>query len=244
MDMVISGSGQIAAGEYDKVKISGSGQMNGFVRCGSCHVSGSASGEEIVCKNELAISGSSRFSKNVKAGRVSVSGTLHGDGDIVVSETMSCSGRTESEGSIKCGTLSVAGQLSAAGDVEAEMIKIDGSVNCGGLMNAEEITLEFKAGMKIGSIGGSKIVIYRHSGPAKKLRLPLLSSFIKNSGSGGRVCVRDSIEGDSIAVEGVVAQRVSGRVVAIGDECEIELVQYSETLEVSPDAKIGRTEKI
>lgn len=244
MDMTISGSGQIAAGEYDKVRISGRGQLNGLVRCNSFHASGTAGGEEIVCKNELETSGYCQFSKGVKAGRMSVSGTFSGSGDIFVSEKMSCSGKAESRGSIKCGTLSVAGRLSAEGDIEAETIKIDGNVNCGGLMNAEEITLKFDAGMEIGSVGGSKIVIHRHSNPAKKLRLPLLSSFIKNSGSGGRVCVKDSIEGDSIAIEGVVAQRVSGRVVAIGDECEIELVQYSETIEISPDARVGRTEKI
>ena len=52
------------------------------------------------------------------------------------------------------------------------------------------------------------------------------------------------VDGDEIALEGVVAPRVSGRVVAIGADCEIELVQYSEQVEISPEAKVGRTERI
>jgi hypothetical protein len=33
-------------------------------------------------------------------------------------------------------------------------------------------------------------------------------------------------------------------VVAIGAGCVIELVQYSEQVEISPEAKVGRTERI
>ena len=33
MDFKISGSGQIGAGDYDDVKISGSGKACGFIRC-------------------------------------------------------------------------------------------------------------------------------------------------------------------------------------------------------------------
>ena len=60
----------------------------------------------------------------------------------------------------------------------------------------------------------------------------------------GIVRVKNSVEGDDIALEGVTAPRVSGRVVAIGEGCEIDLVQYSEQVEISPEAKVGRTEKI
>ena len=56
--------------------------------------------------------------------------------------------------------------------------------------------------------------------------------------------VKTSIEGDEIALEGVIAPRVSGRVVAIGAGCEIDLVQYSEQVEISPEATVGKTEQI
>ena len=38
MDMKISGSGSIPAGEYDVIKISGSGNIGGKVKCTELHV--------------------------------------------------------------------------------------------------------------------------------------------------------------------------------------------------------------
>ena len=56
--------------------------------------------------------------------------------------------------------------------------------------------------------------------------------------------VSESIEGDEIIIEHTNAKTVTGRNVKIGEKCEIGLVQYSESIEISPKAKIGRCEKI
>ena len=71
--------------------------------------------------------------------------------------------------------------------------------------------------------------------------MPLFSAL---KGGSGMIFVENSIEGDNVALENVKVPRVSGRVVAIGEDCEIELVQYSDQVEISPKAKVGRTEKI
>lgn len=242
MNMKISGSGTVASGEYENVSISGSGRMQGFIRCNNFSASGSASGERIECADMLKVSGSSSFSEDVKSRKISVSGSFSCGGRIAVDEAISCSGSLKCKQSIKCDTLSVSGGISVAGDIEAETVKISGTLNCGGLVNAENITIKFSRGMEIGSIGGSKIVIYKESNAKNRIRLPLLSSFIK--GSGDAVCVKNSIEGDEIAIENVVTPEVTGRIVAIGDGCEIDLVQYSDQVEISPKAKVGKTEKI
>lgn len=242
MDMKISGSGQITAGEYENVRISGSAKLSGLVRCESFHVSGSSHGEEIECKKEFKVSGNSSFDKNVKAGSMAISGSFSCDQDITVTEKLNCSGGVKVGGSLKCGSLSVSGGTKVGGDIESEIVNVSGRLNCGGLLNAEEITIKYDSGMEIGNIGGSKIVIYRDSKIKKSVRLPLLSSLI-NTGS-SNLCVKNSIEGDSIALEGVTTQRVSGRIVAIGEGCKIDLVQYSETIEVSPDAQVGKIEQV
>ena len=242
MDMKISGSGVIAAGEYDDIRISGSGKLSGLVRCQSLHISGSASGEEVECREDIKISGSGHFHQRMKAGSLSVAGAFTCDGDIQADTVIKCSGGAKSKGSVKCTTLSVAGSLSCEADIEAETVKISGRLNCAGLLNAEEITIKANAGMEIGNIGGSKIAIYRDESCKKKIRLPLLSSLIK--GSDGTITVLNAIEGDQIALENVSAPRVSGRVVAIGEDCRIDLVQYSEQIEIAPGAQVGQTEKI
>lgn len=245
MDLNISGSGQITPGEYDKIRVSGSAQMEDAVRCKGLQVAGSANGYNLVCEENVHVSGHCSFSGKVTAGNVGISGGLSVAGEIEAAEKISISGAMSCGGDVRCKEFGVSGKSKVAGDVEAELVKVRGALDCDGLLNAEEVDIEFEKGMDIGSIGGSKIAIYKRHGEEKKkrARLPLFASLIKRT-TVGTVCVKNAIEGDEIALEGVVAPRVSGRVVAIGADCEIELVQYSEQVEVSPEAKVGRTERI
>lgn len=245
MDLNISGSGQITPGEYDTIRISGSGHLGDAVRCKNLYVSGSANGSNVVCERDFHISGSCAFSGKVTAGNVAISGGTSFGGDVEATDRIAVSGGMRCDGDVRCKQLQVSGNGRVSGDVEAELAKIRGALDCDGLLNAEEVDIEFNKGMEVGSIGGSKIVIYKRHGEEKKkrARLPLFASLIKKT-TVGEVCVKNSIEGDEIALEGVVAPRVSGRVVAIGADCEIELVQYSEQVEASTEAKVGRTERI
>ncbi len=245
MDLNISGSGQVVPGEYDTIRVSGSAHLGDAVRCKNLHVSGSANGYGVVCEKDFHISGSCAFSGKVSAGNVAISGGTSFGGDVEVTEKIAISGGMRCDGDIRCKQLQISGNGKVSGDVEAELAKIRGALDCEGLLNAEEVDIEFEKSMEIGSIGGSKIVIYKRHGEEKKkkARLPLFSSLIKRT-TVGEVRVNNAIEGDEIALEGVVCPRVSGRVVAIGADCEIELVQYSEQVEVSPEAKVGRTERI
>ena len=242
MDMRISGSGRIVAGEYDNIRISGSGHCSGLVRCASFHASGSAGGEALECKNELNVSGSCGFDKDILCGNLGVSGAFSCGGNTTAREKFRCSGGAKVAGNIKCGELHISGSITAGGDIEAETVKVSGKINCSGLLNAEEINICSSGNMEIGTIGGSKVVIYPERRERCIERLPLLSSLIHFSG--GAVRIKNAIEADTIALENVKTPRVSGRIVAIGENCEIDLVQYSEEIEISPKAKVGRTEKI
>lgn len=245
MDMNIAGSGQIAPGEYDTIRVSGSGQLGDAVRCENLYASGAVNGKTVTCNNELHTSGSCRFSGTVTAGSVAFSGGSHVDGDLVATERIAIAGGNRVGGDIRCKQLQISGKSDVGGDVEAETAKIRGNISCAGLINAEEVEIEYEGDSEIGSIGGSKILIYRRHGSEKKkkFRLPLFSRLVKKVAD-GVVQVKTSVEGDEIALEGVKTPRVSGRVVAIGAGCEIDLVQYSEQVEISPEATVGKTEQI
>lgn len=240
--MHISGSGTIPAGEYDKVSISGSGRLSGRVRCSSFSTSGSSKGESIECSEDFKVSGSAHFSESIKASKIKASGSLSCDGELCADKEISCSGSTKCKKSVKSDQISIAGAMSVGGDVEAESVKVSGIINCGGLLNAEDIEIKFDRGMEIGSIGGSKIVILSERSNKIPKWLPLFSSIAKSNAR--TVSVATSIEGDEIALECVTCPRVTGRIVAIGQGCDIDLVQYGEQIEISPDAKVGRSEKI
>ncbi|MBQ8788132.1 MAG: polymer-forming cytoskeletal protein [Oscillospiraceae bacterium] len=219
MDMKISGAGAIGAGEYDDVRISGSAKSEGLILCKSFHLSGSFSGGEVECSEDFHVSGAGKFAGNIRAKEIHVSGAI------------------KTEGNMKGKEIKLSGAIKTGGDVEAEEIKISGEVNCGGLINAERlyVNLDSTASSTAENIGGSKITIEKGKSGGFFCRL------LKKS---GKFIVSESIEGDEINIEYTSAKTVTGRNVKIGEKCEIGLVQYSESIEISPKAKIGKCEKI
>lgn len=244
--MNISGSGRVSAGEHnEKISISGSGKIDGNIRCIALHCSGSVKGEgNIVCAEDVRVSGSAHFDKSVSADIISVSGSVKVGGGVNAKTAIKISGSFGCGGSLKAALLSCSGSVDIGGEAEADEIRISGRINCAGLLNAEKVEIRmdgFNVNSKIGSIGGSEIKIHNDRKGEKISRMPLLSKLV---GSGGKVIVDELVEGDIVAVECVKAPRVVGRVVAIGADCEIDLVQYSEEIEIHPDAKIGKYEKV
>lgn len=241
MDMKISGSGSIPAGEYEAIKISGSGTMEGNVKCTTLHVSGSANASgPVECSGEIHVSGACDFDSDIKTKSLHVSGATNTDGNIIATETIHLSGGVNVDGNIKCAVFEVHGGLNVDGDIEAETASIHGNLACGGLFNAESIEIETRDGCAIGSIGCSKLEIRYKK---RKFFKNLISISFNDKPVRG-VDVQQSIEGDEINVEYVTCPRISGRCVTVGEGCNIELLQYSEKYEIHEKAKVGRIERI
>lgn len=242
MDMRISGSGVISAGEYDDVRISGSGRSEGLVRCKSFHASGSFSGEQIECSEDFHVSGSARVKNDLTAGSVGISGAFDCDNNITVKETASIAGAAKCGGNLKCGELRSAGSIKVGGDIEAEKAVINGGLKCGGLINAEElvINLNSRGNVTANSIGGSKILV-----DAKSIaHHPGFFEKIFGWNEGGKLIVEESIEGDEIFLENTEAKTVIGNNVNIGAGCKIFTLQYSGEAKISPYAQIDSVQKI
>ena len=241
MNMTISGSGNIPAGEYKNVSISGSGRLQGLVKCESFYTAGSSQGEDIECAECFEVSGSSSFSGGIAAEFVGVSGSLScgsisSEGEVEISGSASCGEN------IECDILSVYGLINVEGSVKAERARVNGVINCKGTLNAEIIDIRLERKMDIGDIRGCKISIITQKIKKFGENLPIISRFIKKIN--GKVCVKGSIEGDEITLENVICPTVEGRIVKIGAGCEIGLVQYGEEIEISDDARVERVEKL
>ena len=247
--MNISGSGYIPAGEYNEnISISGSGKINGNLRCLSISCSGSTKSEgSVFCNGDFKCSGSSHLKKELHAKNITASGSLRVEDNIFCENIVRVAGGMVCKGKLKSGSVSCAGSIEISGDVEAEEFKSAGKFICGGLLNAEKISISLDGACgRVGSIGGSEIRIYWDSKkPRSKkfVRMPLFSKLV-NESSCGCFVVEEQIEGDMVAIEYVKTPKVVGRVVAIGTDCEIDLVQYTEEIEIHPDAKVGKIEKI
>ena len=216
MDMRISGSSTMPGGEYDRVSISGSGTVQGDLRCQSLSCSGSARVQgDVDCAGEVRSSGSSKVTGSITCESLSCSGAVKCEGSIL------SRGRIHSSGAMKVSGSLEGGEVDVSGGVEAEAVRISGMAGIPGLLNAETVEIAANRGIRIGSIGGSSIRIYK---PTQVSLLGLFRSSCSCAQAG-------DIEGDDVDLEYTQADVVRGRRVRIGEGCSIGRVEYSESLD-------------
>lgn len=238
MDMKISGSSAMPGGEYRLVSISGSGKVQGSLRCESLRCSGSARVQgDVDCAGEIRCSGSSRVTGDIACQELGCSGSTRCEGSLRANGRVHSSGALKVDGSLEGGEVDVSGGLEAAdircqelrcsgamnvsGGVEAEAVRISGMAGIPGLLNAETVEISASRGIRIGSIGGGSIRIYQ---PQQKSLLGLFHGSVSCAQVG-------DIEGDDVDLEYTQADVVRGRRVRIGEGCSIGRVEYSESLD-------------
>ncbi len=249
MDMKVSGSGSIPGGEYENVRISGSGKCHGDIKCVSFHASGSSRCTgNVECTEGFHISGSGHVEGDVEAGSFHCSGSAHIDGSAEAVTEFKASGSCHvGKSCISHGKLHASGSLSVDGEIEAESVRISGVLHCKGLLNAEEIEMKLgrRNSSRVGAIGGSRIVVeYGLEGGGGFYLFGLRFGRAAEGGKHVILRVDESIEGDDMTLEGVEAPLVVGTNVRIGDGCRIGTVRYSGVLEVSENATVENREKV
>lgn len=240
--MNIAGSGIIPAGEFnEKITVSGSARFSGSVRCPALSIAGSASGAgNIDCTGVVRTAGSVHLNGAITAQELHISGAFRLD-DACVLQQLKSAGAVHFRKTLKATQAYAEGNLRVQEGIEAEELTLrKGVLQCGGLLNAEHIRLELVRGpSSVESIGCGSICV-QNVGERKLGRL--LSLFSHRSA--GWLEVTESIEGEEIRLEATRAPLVVGDRVTIGRDCVIGLVQYRETVEIHPEAKVERTEKL
>ena len=240
MDIKISGSGRIAAGEYEDICVSGAARVGAPVRCHSFHCAGSSHVTgKLNAQKEISISGSAQFDGNTSAQDIHINGSASVYGNCIASGEMRIAGSMRCCGNMKGSIIHILGAVHTD-RIDGENVLINGKITCPGLLSGRQIVVKMNgSSSKVDSISGSLITIYPERIHKIISRLPLLSKAL-----GNRLTVKEAISGDEIKLEMVTAKSVIGRVVTIGAGCHIESVQYSDRLEISPDAKVDYQERI
>lgn len=132
MDMRISGSSTMPGGEYDRVSISGSGTVQGDLRCQSLSCSGSARVQgDVDCAGEVRSSGSSKVTGSITCESLSCSGAVKCEGSILSRGLIHSSGAMKVSGSLEGGEVDVSGGLEAA-DIRCQELRCSGAMNVSG----------------------------------------------------------------------------------------------------------------
>jgi len=239
-DAIISGSGSISGGEYRNVKISGAGKVSGDLKCESFTCSGASTVEGRIECNSFACSGATKVKGDLKStGTVKISGSTAISGTVTAGDIHS-SGSFHSEKTVSASSsANMSGSTRIDGDLVAENISISGLINISGLVNGGNISISPNGNSRTGSIGGTNITIKNDSPNI----VNFFSKLFSNNNSVFSLQT-DLIEGDKIEIFNTKAKLVRGGVVTIGDGCEIDRVEYSESITFSDHSKIGEMVEI
>ena len=187
------------------------------------------SGSSVVPGGEygkISLSGATVISGDVVCDSLTASGALKCEavecrGAVTLSGSLSCS-------AIQCDSVSIRGKAEIEKGITSENFVMQGAIICHGILYSERVSIVVDGKNEISAIKGSSVSMTKKS----------LALFSRNA------CVTSAVEGDDVSLSYVTCPRVFGARVVIGKGCEIDLVQYSEAAEISPDAKVRKIEKI
>lgn len=233
----IAGAGKVEGGSYDRVKISGSGKVAGDVEALEFKGAGAVTVEGSLKAKKFEVSGAFKAEGAVDVEEGEAAGSFKVEGPVTARE-LRVAGAAKC-GPIRGGYIRINGALKAKGDIEADTVRLAGAFKVEGLISADRVELVLEDHSKARELGGERIQVRR--GTAWGGFLSTLGRLIGTHGRG--TLEVEAVEGDEVDLEWVRAEVVRGRVVKLGPGCEVGRVEYTESLEASPDAEVGEEVK-
>jgi cytoskeletal protein CcmA (bactofilin family) len=225
----LSGKGEIRPGVYDEVAVSGSGRVGGNLEAAVINIAGSCMIEGGVKAGTFAASGTFEVGRNLEAQTLRGTGTGEAGGDIRA-ETLTFSGRLLAGGTVKAREAAISGFAECGGNLAAESLQLTGAFGVGGSVRGQRIRIALAGRSRAAEILAPEITVRRASWRWRMLDFPWRRAVL---------LAAETIAGDVLRLEATRAHTVRGRQVTIGPGCRVEVVEYSESLHIDPQADVA-----
>ncbi|MBB6215377.1 cytoskeletal protein CcmA (bactofilin family) [Anaerosolibacter carboniphilus] len=236
----LTGNGTVAGGVYNNVKIIGEETIHGDVDCISLKLTGTCDIRGNVQARTAKLVGTAEIKGNLKAEELTVVGNINIDNNIVVKE-LKITGESKVKGNVLVERVSIFGFLDIDGECTTETFIVKGPFKIGGLLNAGNVDIEMHSKCHVKEIGGERINIRR--GTDMLIKKIVKSLYMPRDFYLGQL-LTDSIEGDEIYLEYVKVKVVRGNNIEIGPGCEIDLIEYKNTLKQHESSSVGSKRKV
>jgi cytoskeletal protein CcmA (bactofilin family) len=230
-DLVIAGFGNATGGNYNLVKISGNGELQGDLDCIELNIQGNAKIYGNVKSETTNVAGTANLHGALYSERIKIQGKASIFGDIECKEVR-FHGSGKVEGNVTAEELHIHGGATISGDCASEVFETNGSFRVGGLLNAGNIQIQLFGNCQAKEIGGENIEV-------KKQKRIFFKKWFFNA-----VLNAESIEGDEIYLENTKAKVVRGNRVILGPGCDIELVEYKNQFQCDKKSKVKTCKKL
>ena len=226
----LSGKSEFAGGVYEEVAISGSSRTGGDLEAATVSIAGSCMMEGGVKAGTFAASGAFEVGRDLTAQTLRGSGTGEIGGDLRA-ETLKFSGRLIAGGTLKAREAAISGFAECGGNLEADQLQLSGAFDVGGAVSGQRIQIALAGRSRASEIVAPEIAVRGAS-----WRWRILDFAWPHSSA---LLAAETIEGESVHLEATRAGTVRGRQVTIGPGCRIEVVEYSESLHIDPQADVA-----
>ncbi|MEK3670552.1 MULTISPECIES: hypothetical protein [unclassified Paenibacillus] len=215
-DLKILGTSSSVGGHFKDVKVTGECKFTGDVDCLKFSQTG-----------EIKVDGNLRLQHMKITGECEVKGRIDG-------ASLRGQGQLTAGGGLRIEEIKLTGGIMVTGDCEAEELQLTGIIEVSGLLNAGKLELGLFGPCRADAVGGSSISIKRSRTGA-----------LLRPGQGKKMSFQARlIEGDQIELQSTQAQTVRGGRVIIGTGCEIDTVEYRDTLEIHKSATVRNPVKL
>ena len=216
----LDGVGSSGGGKFEDINISGVYSLKG----------------DIIC-NKLDVSGVLKNSKNIQCEEFKVSGVLKSS-ESLQAQSINVSGVATIGKNIKSQKIFGEGYIKVKEEIESEKIDLQGNIICEWLINCEDFYLFTEGESKIGEIGATNIEICGGE-KSRNIFNIFIPKRIKNNHAYIKV-----IEGDNIKLSNCDVDIVRGKNIVIGENCKINKVEYSESIDINELSKVDDINKI
>lgn len=221
----VSGKDSIPGGAYDAISVDGKLQVDGDLDAVSLVVQGAVTVDGRSRIGTLEVSGKATFTEPVQAEGVSVHGKVEVGGDLDAQR------------------VETSGRLTVSGNLTAREFLASGRFNVSGTLSADRVEVELASGSQVEAIkAGSVRVVARPDNEGTVVRVSTGRVQITNVSGGQTQPSRldvGTVEGDTVELNATNARRVVGRQVRLGPDCSVDVVEYTEILEVDENARVG-----
>jgi cytoskeletal protein CcmA (bactofilin family) len=226
-DILINGFGSSNGGAVHRVTINGKGTINGDVESQIFESNGKATLHGNLISEKTMVSGFAKINGNIGGNELRI------DGIATISGKVNCeyfivSGKAHIGSSVKVEEIKIQGKINVDGDCESETYLSEGNFHIDGLLSADKVDISLLGHCKAREVGGQTITVRKG---ASGLGL-IVNTFLTN------VFETELVEGDTIDLDFTKAKMVRGNDVTIGQDCEIERVEYRNTVHLHEMAKV------
>lgn len=186
--------------------------------------------------NNIDVLGELRCEGRLEANDIDIMGKASFYDNVLASD-VNIMGKCYIEGNLKAKEINIMGEAKIQGNVESDEIEIYGKVEVTGDINADEIEI-YSAQSNFNNIYGEEVVI-----GAKVNKKHHRFEKINVSQDNRLGCNINEIEATNITLAYAKVKRVSGENIVIEENVEVDLVEYSHSLEVSKYARIKKIVK-